>query len=77
MPFYHSRLPVDPWMLGHASTNMYQFYQFTVWIGTTSYWDKKVYPSLLAVLDAVECAGPQALYQQQSVFPPISFAVAQ
>ena len=28
--FYHARLPVDSWMLGPVSTNMYQFDQQTV-----------------------------------------------
>ena len=43
--FYHTRLPVYSWMSGPVSTNMYQFDQQTVWIGTTSRWDKQVYPS--------------------------------
>ena len=46
VPFYHVRLPVYSWMLGFVATNMYQFDEHTVWIGTTNRWDKKVHMSL-------------------------------
>ena len=43
LPFYHARLPVYSWMSGSVTTNMYRFDEHTMWIGTTSRWDKQVY----------------------------------
>ena len=50
MPFYHARLPVYSWMSGSVNANMYNFDEHTVWIGTTDYWDKKVYLPLSLLL---------------------------
>ena len=43
VPFYHARLPVYSWLSGTVSSNMYQFDEHCMWIGTTSRWDKQVY----------------------------------
>ena len=42
VPFYHPRLPPYSWLSGPVTTNMYQFDDHAIWIGTTSCWDKKV-----------------------------------
>ena len=42
VPFYHVRLPVYPWLSGLVTSNMYQFDEHRMWIGTTSRWDKQV-----------------------------------
>ena len=41
-PFYHARLPVYSWLLGPVTSNMYQFDEHCMWIGTMSRWDKHV-----------------------------------
>ena len=35
-PFYHARLPVYSWLSGSVTSNMYQFDERCMWIGTTS-----------------------------------------
>ena len=42
-PFHHARLPVYSWLSGSVTSNMYQFDEHGMWIGTTSRWDKQVY----------------------------------
>ena len=42
-PSYHARLPVYSWLLGPVTSNMYQFDEHCMWIGTASRWDKQVY----------------------------------
>ena len=41
-PFYHARLPVYSWVSGSVTSNMYQFDEPCMWIGTTTRWDKQV-----------------------------------
>ena len=36
VPFYHVPLPVYSWMSASVTTNMYQFDDHTIWIGTTN-----------------------------------------
>ena len=36
VPFYHVRLPVYSWLSGPVTSNMYQFDEHCMWIGTTS-----------------------------------------
>ena len=43
-PFYHARLPVYSWLSGPVTSNMYLFDEHCMWTGTTSRWDKRVYP---------------------------------
>ena len=43
VPFYHARLPVYSWLSGPVTSNMYQFDEHCMWIGTTSRWDKQIY----------------------------------
>ena len=43
VPFYHARLSVYSWLSGPVTSNMYQFDEYCMWIGTTSRWDKQVY----------------------------------
>ena len=50
VPFYHAPLPVYYWMSGSVTSNMYQFDEHTMWIGTTNRWDKQVYLPLLLFL---------------------------
>ena len=42
-PFYHARLPVYSWLSGSVTSNMYQFDEHCMWMGTTSRWHKQVY----------------------------------
>ena len=42
-PFCHARLPVHSWLSGPVTSNMYQFDEHCILIGTTSRWDKQVY----------------------------------
>ena len=54
-PFYHARLPVYSSLSGPVTSNMYQFDEHYMRIGTTSRWDKQVYLLLSPVLIAM-CA---------------------
>ena len=75
-PFYDAQFPVYSWLLGSVTSNMYQFDEHSMWIGTTSGWDKQVYLLLspvgmpLCARGLVHCC---LLYS--SLF--IAFAVAQ
>ena len=42
-PFYYAPLPVYSWLSGPVTSNMYQFEEHCMWIGTASRWDKQVY----------------------------------
>ena len=48
-PSYHARLPVYSWLSGPVTSNMYQFDEHCMWIGTTRRRDKQVYLLLLPV----------------------------
>ena len=76
MPFYHAQLPVYSWMLGSVKTNMYQFDEHTMWIGTTSRWDKQVYLPLSLFLTPL-CARGLAHCCLSYSSLSIAFAVAQ
>ena len=65
VPFDHARLPVYSWMSGSVTTNMYQFDEPTMWIGTTSRWDKQEY----VVFDAHCCLSYSIFF--------VAFAVAE
>ena len=54
-PFYHARLPVYYWLSGPVTSNMHQFDEHCMWIGTTSRWDKQVHLLLSPVLKSL-CA---------------------
>ena len=54
-PFYDARLPVYSWLSGSLTSNMYQFDEQCMWIGTTSRWDKQVY-LLLSSVSKTLCA---------------------
>ena len=54
-PLYHARLPVYSWLSGPVTSNMYQFDEHCMWIGTTSRWDKQVY-LLLSPVSMPLCA---------------------
>ena len=43
VPSYHAWLLVYSWMSGSITSNMYQFDEHAMWIGTMSRWDKQVY----------------------------------
>ena len=75
-PFYHVRLPVYSWLMGPVTSNMYQFDEHCMWIGTTSRWDEQVY-LLLAPVSMPLCAGGHAhcSLRYSSLF--IAFAVAE
>ena len=76
VPFYHAQLPVYSWMSGSVTTNMYQFDEHTMWIGTTSRWDKQVYLPLSPFLTPLSARGlAHCCLSYSSVF--IAFAVAQ
>ena len=49
-PFYNAWLPVYSWLSGSVTSNMYQFDEHCMWIGTTSRWDKQVHLLLSPVL---------------------------
>ena len=55
MPFYHARLPAYSWSSGPVTSNMYQFDEHCMWIGTTSRWNKQVY-LLLSPVSMPLCA---------------------
>ena len=57
MPFYHAWLPVYSWMSCPVTTNMYQFDEHTMWIGTISCWDKKEYLLLSLFLTPLSAQG--------------------
>ena len=48
-PFSHARLPVYSLLSNSVTSNMYQFDEHCMWIGTTSRWDKQVYLLLSTV----------------------------
>ena len=54
-PFYHGRLPVYSWLSDPVTSNMYQFDEHCMWIGTTSRWDIQVY-LLLSPVSMPLCA---------------------
>ena len=65
--FYHARLPVYFWLSGSVTSNMYQFDEHSMWIGTTSRWDKQVY-LLLSPVSMPLCARGLALLSPLLVF---------
>ena len=71
VPLYQARLPVYSWMSGPVSTNMYQFDQHTVWIGTTSGWDNKVYLSLSLFLTPLSARALACCSTSYASFPPL------
>ena len=75
-PFYHARLPIYSWMPGSGTTNMYQFDEHTMWIGTTNCWDKQVYSPLSVFLKPWSAGGLAHYCLSYSSFF-ITFAVAQ
>ena len=76
VPFYHARLPVYSWMSDSVTTNMYQFDEHTMWIGTTSRWVKQVYLPLSPFLTPLSARGlADCCLCYSSLF--IAFACAQ
>ena len=75
-PFYHARLPVYSWLSGPVSSNMYQFDEHYMWIGTTSRWDKQVY-LLFSSLSMPLCARGLAHCCLRYSSLLIAFAVAE
>ena len=54
-PFYHARLPVYSWLSGPVTSNMYQFDEHCIQIGTNCRLDKQVY-LLLSPVSMPLCA---------------------
>ena len=75
-PFYHARLPVYSWLSGSVTSNMYQMDERSMWIGTTSPWDKQVY-LLLSPVSIPLCARGLAHCHLCYSSLLIAFAVAQ
>ena len=75
-PFYHARLPVYSSLSGSVSSNMYQFDEHCMWIGTTTCWDKHVCLLLSPVLMPLCARGlAHCCHRYSSLF--IAFAVAE
>ena len=76
VPFYNARLPVYSWMSGSVTTNMYQFDEQNILIGTTSRWHKQVYLPLSLFLTPLSPRGlTHRCHSSSSFF--IAFAVAE
>ena len=80
LPFYHARLPVYSLLSGPVTScytsNMYQFDEHCMWIGTTSRWDKQVYLLLSPVLMPLCARGlAHCCLRYSSLF--ITFTVAE
>ena len=75
-PFYHAWLPVYSWLSGSVTSNMYQFDEHCMWIGTRSCWDKQVY-LLPSPVSMPLCAQGLAQCCLRYSFLFIAFAVAE
>ena len=65
VPFYHARWPVYSWASGSVTTEIYQFDEHTMRIGTTSLSAKQVYLPLLLFSTPLR---PHALLSQLFIF---------